>query len=71
MIGKASTVLLMTDGERCRATVLKSVMSAKKLRSILLKYGGQEAATCYLFENKEQYLEVKKELQKTGAYLGW
>lgn len=69
MIERAKTVMLCTGGYGCRMTVINSVMSAKKLRRILLKYGGIEMEAYFWFNDGEQLRKAVEELSEAGAYL--
>ncbi len=67
MIKRAKTVILYTGGWSSRITVENSIMSAKKLRRILLKHGGIEKENYCWFDNNEQFWEAIEELSKAGA----
>ncbi len=67
MIKRAKTVMLYTGGYGCRITVENSVMSAKKLRRILLKHGGVEKESHCWFDDNKQFWEAIEELCKAGA----
>lgn len=68
MIKRAKIVQLYTGGFGCQIAVENSVMSAKKLRRILLKHGGVEKKDCCWFDENKQYWEAIEELSKVGAF---
>ena len=66
-IRRAKIVTLYTGGWRAHVAIENSIMSAKKLRKILRKHGGEEREEYFWFYDNESFWKVIKELSELGA----
>ena len=68
-IRRAKIVTLYTGGWKTHVAVENSIMSARKLRRILLKHGGEEREEYFWFYDNVEFWNAIKELSELGAII--